>query len=665
MVGGYRIDELIGRGGMGMVYRATNVALGRTYALKVLAPELAMDDQFRERFKREMRIAASLNHSHVVGIHYAGEQDGLLFLTMDYVDGTDLREVIRRDEALAPERVVSLLAQVTSALDAAHRKGLVHRDVKPANVLISTEDGDEHAYLTDFGLAKRFDTATALSATGLLVGTVDFMPPEQISGGHTDARTDIYALGCVLFQMLSGKVPYERENTVATLFAHVHDPPPSLVGPLAELHPAFNSVIAKAMAKDPADRYLSAGDLARAAEAALQGIRYTGAPTIVGTGEARPEPDVEDPTVAAETVLQELSSQPQAPGGELEAVDSERGSATKIRSGTESAPATAQPATVARDGGGGRDTTPALGGAAAPAGGAPPQAPDQSSTAVRNGGKPQRLGNRRWPLAAAAVVLVGGAAAAIVALTSGSSPTVPTGERFAAAALPVPTNLVAGTGSATIRLNGNVATVTLDTDGLLNAAPHALHIHAGGQGVCPPASAASLHNGHPSISTHDGIKFYGPPVTSLTTTGDTSPRSIVDFTRYPAVGSIRYTRTISVTPEVAAGIRQSNAVIVVHGIDYNGNGIYDNVLDRSELNSGLTGESTAPALCGPLAVARSTAAQTRGPGYVQSHPAYVASLALSDVPPSAPTPFQYFCHLPSATTEGAPRTSTQPAIAPA
>ena len=197
MIAGYRIDGVIGRGGMGVVYRATNVALGRTYALKVLAPELADDDEFRERFKREIRIAASLNHPNVVGIHYAGEHDGVLFLAMDLIDGTDLREVIADSGPLEPERAVGLLLQITCALDAAHRDGLVHRDVKPANVLISVRDGQEHAYLTDFGLAKRFDTATALSVKGLVVGTVDYMPPEQITGSHTDARTDIYALGCV------------------------------------------------------------------------------------------------------------------------------------------------------------------------------------------------------------------------------------------------------------------------------------------------------------------------------------------------------------------------------------------------------------------------------------------------------------------------------------
>jgi serine/threonine protein kinase len=243
VVGGYRIDELIGRGGMGLVYRVTNVALNRIYALKVLAPALAEDEQFRQRFKREMRIAASLHHPNVVGIHYAGEHDGMLFFVMDYVTGTDLREVLLKQGAIEPNRAVELLEQFASALDAAHHRGLVHRDVKPANILITVKDGEEHAYLTDFGLAKKFDTASGLTVKGSVVGTVDYMAPEQITGSRTDARTDIYALGCVFYQMLSGNVPYERDNSVATLFAHVHDDPPLLVGDIADTYPAFGPVL--------------------------------------------------------------------------------------------------------------------------------------------------------------------------------------------------------------------------------------------------------------------------------------------------------------------------------------------------------------------------------------------------------------------------------------
>ncbi len=318
-LGGYRIDELIGQGAMGMVYRVTNIGLNRTYALKVLAPELAEDEQFRKRFQREMQIAASLEHPNVVGVHYAGEQDGVLFLAMDYVHGTDLRKLMIEHGALSPSRAVELLRQVALALDAAHASGLVHRDIKPGNILLTVRDGQEHAYLTDFGLAKRSDTLAALTVQGAMVGTVDYMAPEQVTGDPSDARTDIYALGCVFFEMLTGKVPYERETSVATLFAHVHDPPPRLESPLAEEHPEFMAVFERAMAKQPGDRYLSAGDLARDAAAALGGTHSTGAESMVATGEARPseatagvpEPTVDEPqAIAAHGAVADDPAQP-------------------------------------------------------------------------------------------------------------------------------------------------------------------------------------------------------------------------------------------------------------------------------------------------------------------------------------------------------------------
>ena len=264
VIGGYRIDELISRGGMGLVYRVTNVALNRIYALKVLAPELAEDEQFRERFKREMRIAASLHHPNIVGIHYAGEHDGLLFFVMDYVTGTDLREVLLKHGALEPTRAVELLEQFASALDAAHGRGLVHRDVKPANILITVQDGEEHAYLTDFGLAKKFDTASGLTAKGRVVGTVDYMAPEQITGGHTDARTDIYALGLRLLP------DAHRQGALRAreLGRDAVRPRPRAAAAARgrasrARYPAFGAVLEKAMAKEPSDRYFSAGDFAR------------------------------------------------------------------------------------------------------------------------------------------------------------------------------------------------------------------------------------------------------------------------------------------------------------------------------------------------------------------------------------------------------------------
>lgn len=629
MIGGYRIDGLISRGGMGMVYRATNLTLNRGYALKVVAPELADDDDFRERFKREIRIAASLNHPNVVGIHYAGEHEGMLFLAMDLVEGTDLRQLIADGGALAPQRAVAILGQVTSALDAAHEKGLVHRDVKPANILISVKGGREHAYLTDFGLAKRFDNATAMTVKGAVVGTVDYMPPEQITGGATDARTDVYALGCVFFQMLTGKVPYRREHSVATLFAHVYDPPPSLEGPAAAAHPTLGPVIAKAMAKAAADRYPSAGDLGRDAAAALEGARYTGPPTIVGTGAARPVPRTEEPdpdraklaleemqaavaaSASTEVAAPEPVAAPAPAGGAVEPV------AEPAPTGGAVEPVAARPPT----GGAAEPAAAPPGGVAEPVAappGARPPAADPPAPARVAAGNP----GRRWPILAGAAVLLIAVIGGVIAIAGSSSPS---GQPFAAALAPIPTNRVTASGTATIRLAGDVATVTISTTGLLNGAPHLMHIHAGGQGLCPPASAARLHNGHLTISTTDAGRYYGAPVVSLTTVGDTSPRSIIDFTRYPTGGDIHYSRTISLPPAVVTDIRENNAVVIMHGIDYNGDGVYDDYLGVSDLSNRLTAESTDPALCGALAAGTGKVA-----GLDSGQPAmYTASLAVT------------------------------------
>jgi predicted Ser/Thr protein kinase len=596
VIGGYRIDGLISRGGMGMVYRATNLTLNRGYALKVIAPELAGDEEFRERFKREIRIAASLNHANVVGIHYAGDHEGMLFLAMDYVDGTDLRELIAGEGALAPERAVAILGQVTSALDAAHEKGLVHRDVKPANILISVRDGREHAYLTDFGLAKRFDNATAMTVKGAVVGTVDYMPPEQITGDPTDARTDVYALGCVFFQMLTGKVPYRREHSVATLFAHVYDPPPSLEGPAAAAHPTLGPVIAKAMAKASADRYVSAGDFGRDAAAALVGGRYTGPPTIVGTGAARPGRGVEEHAV--DGTPDTLEAMKAALAGSTDGGESPRRSPPGggnrepergVRSGGEPA---SEPPRVQSGGSAAERAAPS----APEAEPGRPVAVAAGSGGGRGGGWSSR---GRWPIFAGSGVLAAVVVGVVVVVSGGSSGA--SGEPFGAALNPVPTNRVAASGSATIRLSGDVATVTVTTRGLLSGAPHLMHVHAGGQGLCPPATAARAHNGHLTISTTDAARYYGAPVVSLTTVGDTSPRSIIDFTRYPTVGDIRYRRTISLPPSVVTDIRENNAVVIMHGIDYNGDGVYDDSLGISDLSNRLTAESTDPALCGSLA----------------------------------------------------------------
>ena len=265
---GYRIDAVAGRGGMGVVYRATQLALDRTVALKLIAPEVAEDSGFRERFQRESRIAASIEHPNVIPVHEAGEADGLLFISMRYVDGTDLRELLARGGPLDPIRAAGIITQVANALDAAHARGLVHRDIKPANVLIASRGGVEHVYLTDFGLSKQSSSESGLTKTGQWVGTLDYVSPEQIEGRQVGIRTDVYALGCVLFQTLTGVVPFERESEVSKMWAHVSEPPPAPSQRRPGVPSALDPVVARAMAKDPEHRFASAGELAAATRAA-------------------------------------------------------------------------------------------------------------------------------------------------------------------------------------------------------------------------------------------------------------------------------------------------------------------------------------------------------------------------------------------------------------
>ena len=305
---GHRIEGVAGRGGMGTVYRATHIALDHLVALKVIAADLNSDPSFRERFKSESRIAVSLRHPNVVPIHHAGEEDGLLFVTMDLIDGPDLRKLLIARGALDPEEAVSILEQIASALDVAHSRGLVHRDIKPGNVLIEEhEGGTDHAYLTDFGLTKRIDqgASAALTSTGAFVGTLDYVAPEQIRGGDLDATTDVYALGCVLFEMLTGRPPFsDREEKVAKMYAHLQDP----IGTVGGENAIFDDVIARATEKEGEDRYPSAGDLARAAAAALQGRSVQTAERSVATGPAAPTAQHQTPA--------EPTPMPAAPPGD-------------------------------------------------------------------------------------------------------------------------------------------------------------------------------------------------------------------------------------------------------------------------------------------------------------------------------------------------------------
>ena len=286
-IAGCRIEAVAGRGGMGIVYRATQLSLGRPVAVKLIAPDRAGDPGFRERFERESRVAAAIDHPNVVPVYAAGEEHGHLYLVMRYVKGIDLQGLLARDRLLPPDRVAAIAGQVGAALDAAHAVGLVHRDVKPANVLLS----GEHAYLADFGLSQIVGTETRLTSTGQWIGTVDFMAPEQFSGAEVDARGDVYALGCVIYDALTGEVPFPRGTVPATMLAHMHEAPPQPTAVAADVPAGFDRVTARALAKDPERRYPSAGDLGRAALAAAEGRHVTETERTVARGAAAPPPE--------------------------------------------------------------------------------------------------------------------------------------------------------------------------------------------------------------------------------------------------------------------------------------------------------------------------------------------------------------------------------------
>jgi len=265
---GYRIDGVLDRGGMGVVYKATDVDLDRTVALKIIAPEHTRNADAVTRFKSEARLAASLEHPNIVPIHRGGDFEGVLYLAMRFVPGTNLRQLIDGGQ-LDLDRVQRVMRSVASALDAAHERGLVHRDVKPANILLAGEGAREQVYLTDFGLTKKLGSPQSLTRTGAWVGTPDYVAPEQIQAGMVDGRADIYSLGCVLYEMLTGSVAYPKDNDMAKLWAHVQDPPPSPSLKRPELVGAFDEVVSRATAKDPGDRYATASELAAAVDRAV------------------------------------------------------------------------------------------------------------------------------------------------------------------------------------------------------------------------------------------------------------------------------------------------------------------------------------------------------------------------------------------------------------
>ncbi|MFF4160471.1 serine/threonine-protein kinase [Streptomyces sp. NPDC001678] len=279
----YRVESEIGRGGMAVVYRATDLRLDRTVALKLLAPELARNDTFRRRFSHESRVAAAIDHPHIVPVFEAGEVEGVLYIAMRYVPGQDLRALLDREGPLPLPVTARIAGQVASALDAAHAHDLVHRDVKPGNILVAEgtdADHPEHVYLTDFGLTKKSLSLTGYTRVGQFVGTLDYVAPEQISGKPVDGRCDVYSLACVVFEMLTGAPPFRREDDMALLWAHQYEPPPRLSELLPGLPPDVDDVLATALAKAPDDRFDSC-------------LRFVTA--LRRTGRASPAPEATTP----------------------------------------------------------------------------------------------------------------------------------------------------------------------------------------------------------------------------------------------------------------------------------------------------------------------------------------------------------------------------------
>ena len=291
-IGKYVLEQQIGRGGMAVVFRARDDQLGRLVALKIMAPSVASDAEFRQRFVRESKTAAAVDDPHIIPLFEAGESDGVLFIAMRYVAGGDVRSLLAREGPLSLDRASAILVSVASALDAAHAAGLVHRDVKPGNMLMDVRKGrPDHVYLADFGLTKATSGAVTLTGTGKFLGTADYSAPEQIRGRRVDGRTDQYALACAAVELLTGQTPFPLEKVMDVLTAHISDPPPPLSARRHGLPAELDAVLGRALAKAPSDRYVSCGEFTAAFQRAAGVGRYpapvpAGAPHRRSAGEA-------------------------------------------------------------------------------------------------------------------------------------------------------------------------------------------------------------------------------------------------------------------------------------------------------------------------------------------------------------------------------------------
>jgi serine/threonine protein kinase len=292
-IAGYRLEQQIGAGGMAVVFRAVDERLDRRVALKLLSPALSADGAFRQRFIRESRAAAAVDDPHIIPVYEAGEAGGVLFIAMRYVPGGDVRTLLTRSGPMPAARVGAIIFSVASALDAAHAAGLIHRDVKPGNMLVDARPGrPDHVYLSDFGLSKGAMSSSGLTGTGQFLGTVDYCAPEQIEGRAVDGRADQYALACAAFEMLTGAAPFRRDQATATIWAQMSEPPPRVTARRPDLSPAADQVFARALAKAPGYRYASCREFADALRRALAAVPFPPGPA---GGRAGPATRIADP----------------------------------------------------------------------------------------------------------------------------------------------------------------------------------------------------------------------------------------------------------------------------------------------------------------------------------------------------------------------------------
>jgi serine/threonine protein kinase len=419
-IAGYKIEQQIGRGGMAVVYRASDGRLNRSVALKILAPEFASDTSFRQRFTREMRAAAAVDHPNIVPVFDAGEADGALFIAMRYVRGQDLRTLLDHEGTLPAARVAHLVSQAAAALDEAHSRGLVHRDVKPGNMLIGTMTGSgqpDHLYLSDFGLSKQRMSSASLTLTGQFLGTLDYMAPEQVEGHDVDGRADLYALACTAFEMLTGQPPFRRDQNFAVMYAQLSAPAPAVTALRPDLPPAVDQVIATALAKSPGNRYQTCTEFAKALRAACGLGRSAagpaaspaappGTPTerahIPESHAAAPWPKSRAPSPAPaawSTDALYRPDPPYRPGAQYRPPDAPYRPDAQYRPDASRLPAS-QPA-------------PAT---------AWPPAPPRSTSTRRPASRPAARRRRKWPTVVVCIVLLGAAGVAFAVLHGRASP---------------------------------------------------------------------------------------------------------------------------------------------------------------------------------------------------------------------------------------------------